>query len=80
MLIYREWGEKTSRINLRPGSEKTFSGLLSQCFISSCIALAIDRPDWSIVSRRDLMRYCLNAKERVKGVAFAVSPRIYCEL
>jgi len=76
MEIYSEWKVLIDRIK-NETLKATFSCFLAKCFMCSCAQLKVKKPDYSIISKKYLLKYSKNKKELLKAILFIVSPRIY---
>lgn len=58
--------------------EKSIKGAVCRTYIYSCAHNEIKRPKYTVVRRRDIVRYSLSASDFIKGMFFMISPTAYC--
>lgn len=76
MQIYKEWDNMIATIDEKR-LRYLFNCFLTRCFVHTCAELRISNPDYTVVSKKKLIKYAAGIKEKIKVLIFLSNSRIY---
>lgn len=76
LYVAGEWLEIAKKLNDKMLSN-AIRGAACRTFVYSCALNHIYKPNYDLISKRDILFFSMNIKDVLKGVLFIVSPRFY---